>query len=275
MSVWVFETGGGALYNACMGERLKDKVIIVTGAAGGGLGRAFSARFAEEGAKMVCADIKDVADTVAQIKEAGGEATGVHVDISDFGSAQAMCQAAEEAYGGIDGLVNNAAISSGLMPQPFTEIDDAAWDRVMGVNVKGTWHCCKAVYPYMVKRGGGSIVNISSSTIIEGGAYLAHYVASKGAVYALTRSISREVGEHGIRCNSITPGFTLTEGVLSMEQKDAEQFKRMLEAGRSVRSLKRDALPEDVVGAALFLISDDSRFITGQNINVEGGVTHY
>jgi len=131
------------------------------------------------------------------------------------------------------------------------------------------------VYPYMVKRGGGSIVNISSSTIIEGGAYLAHYVASKGAVYALTRSISREVGEHGIRCNSITPGFTLTEGVLSMEQKDAEQFKRMLEAGRSVRSLKRDALPEDVVGAALFLISDDSRFITGQNINVEGGVTHY
>ena len=252
---------------------LKDKVIIVTGAAGG-LGRAFSVRFAAEGAKVVCADIADVSETVALSAGAGGEAIGVVVDISDYASVQAMCKAAEDKYGGIDGLVNNAAIYAGIAMEPFYLIEEDEFDRVMTVNVKGTWLCCKAVYAYMVKRGGGSIVNISSASVLEGNPNFAHYTASKGAVWALSRTISRVCGEHGIRCNSVTPGYTMTEASKGLVS-DPETFKRNYDYAIGTRAIHRPMEAEDLVGGVVFLLSDDSAFLTGQNLNIDGGCIHY
>jgi 3-oxoacyl-[acyl-carrier protein] reductase len=253
---------------------LKDKVIIVTGAASG-LGRAFSVRCAHEGAKVVSADIADPAETVKLIRNAGGEALGIKVDITEAASVEAMCKAAEERYGGIDGIINNAAISTGLLLKRFHEIEDDEWDRIMKVNAKGTWICCKTVYPYMVKRGGGSIVNISSSSILEGSPFLTHYIASKGAVWAMTRSISRTTGEQRIRCNSITLGFTLTDGAKMMIEKDPVSFQKTIDYANQMRAIHRSEEPEDVVGGAVFLLSDSSAFITGQNLNIDGGSCNY
>ena len=252
---------------------LKGKVVIVTGAARG-LGSAFSIRFAAEGAKVVCADISDASETVSHILAAGGEAICVNVNITDYSSVQAMCKTAEEAYGGIDGIVNNAAIYAGIAMEPFHLIEEDEWDRVFSVNVKGTWLCCKAVYPYMVKRGGGSIVNIASSSILEGNPYFAHYTASKGAVWALSRSISRVVGEQGIRCNSVTPGYTMTEASKSLAG-DPESFKRNYDYSIQTRAIHRAMEADDLVGGVLFLLSDDSVFMTGQNMNIDGGCIHY
>ena len=252
---------------------LKDKVVIVTGAAGG-LGRAFSLRFAGEGAKVVCADISDASETVSLIEAEGGEAISVHVDISKWESVQAMCGAAEAAYGGIDGIVNNAAIYAGIAMEPFHLIEEDEWDRVFNVNVKGTWLCCKAVYPYMIKRGGGSIVNIASASILEGNPFFAHYTASKGAVWALSRSISRVVGEQGIRCNSVTPGYTMTEASKSISASP-EDFKKNYDYSIQTRAIHRAMESLDVVGTVLFLLSDDSAFMTGQNLNIDGGCINY
>jgi 3-oxoacyl-[acyl-carrier protein] reductase len=252
---------------------LKDKTIIVTGAAGG-LGRAFSLRFAAEGANVVCADIADAAETVRLIQDAGGSALRVKVDITKAESTDAMCKAAEDAFGGIDGIVNNAAIYAGIAMEPFYRIEDAEWDRVMSVNAKGTWQCCKSVYPYLLKRGSGSIVNIASSSILEGNPFFAHYTASKGAVWALTRSVSRVVGEQGIRCNSITPGYTMTDASKGLAG-DPESFQKNYDYSIQTRAIHRAMEATDVVGAALFLLSDDSAFMTGQNLNVDGGCINY
>jgi NAD(P)-dependent dehydrogenase (short-subunit alcohol dehydrogenase family) len=253
---------------------LADKVVIVTGAAGG-LGRAFAVKFAAEGAKVVCVDLADADRTAGLIRDAGGEAAVVVADVTDAMAVEAMCRSAADAYGGIDGLVNNAAISAGLKPRPFYDIDEGEWDRVMAVNAKGTWLCCKVVYPHLVRRGGGSIVNISSSSLLEGMAGLTHYIASKGAVWAMTRSIARAVGAQGVRCNSITLGFTLTEGARQGMEADPEGFKEILDHAAQARAIPRSELPEDVVGGAAFLLSDESAFITGQNLNIDGGGVHY
>jgi len=252
---------------------LKDKVILVTGAAGG-LGRAFALRFAAEGACVVCADIQDASGTARLIEEAGGKAVAVTVDITNAASVRAMCDAAEEAYGGIDGLVNNAAIYAGLSMKPFHEIEEAEWDRVMAVNAKGTWLCCKIAYPYLIRRGGGSIVNIASASILEGNPFFAHYTASKGAVWALTRSVARVAGEHGVRCNSITPGYTMTEASKGLAGSP-EDFQKNYDYSIQTRAIHRAMEAGDVVGGALFLLSDDSAFMTGQNLNIDGGCVHY
>ena len=252
---------------------LKDKVVIVTGAAGG-LGRAFSVRFAAEGAKVVCADITDAAETVKAIRDAGGDALNVTVNIVDYASVQAMCKAAEDAYGGIDGIVNNAAIYAGIAMEPFHLIEEDEWDRVMTVNAKGTWLCCKAVYPYMIKRGGGSMVNIASASVLEGNPYFTHYTASKAAVMATSRSISRVVGEQGIRCNSITPGYTMTDASKGLAG-DPESFQKNYEYAIQTRAIHRAMEAGDVVGVVLFLLSDDSAFLTGQNLNIDGGCINY
>ena len=252
---------------------LKDKTIIVTGAARG-LGRAFSLRIAAEGGNAVCADISDAADTVSEVKAAGGNAIGVRVDITDYASVQAMCKAAEDAYGGIDGIVNNAAIYAGIAMEPFHLIEEDEWDRVMTVNVKGTWLCCKAVYPYLVKRGGGSIVIIASASVLEGNPFFAHYTASKGAVMALSRSISRVVGEQGIRCNSITPGYTMTEASKGLAG-DPESFQKNYDYAIQTRAIHRAMEADDVVGGVIFLLSEDGAFMTGQNLNIDGGCINY
>ncbi|MEA2320763.1 MAG: hypothetical protein QOD81_613 [Solirubrobacteraceae bacterium] len=244
---------------------LDGAVVVVTG-AGGGLGAAFSRAFGAAGARVVAADIDGEAAlrTVAGLHADGIEAAHAIVDVGDGESTHALAAAAVEAFGGIDVLVNNAAVYAGLRRAPFWELEDAEWDRVMRVNLKGPWQCAKACVPIMRDGGGGAIVNVSSATVFSGSPQWAHYVSSKGGVIALTRVMAREVGDLGIRVNTIAPGFTLTEASLDLIE-DAESY------GVSRGAIKRSSQPDDMVGTALYLASDASAFVTGQTIVVDGG----
>jgi NAD(P)-dependent dehydrogenase (short-subunit alcohol dehydrogenase family) len=239
---------------------MRDQVEIVTG-GGRGLGRAFCEAFAEAGARVAAADIDEeaAAKTASLV---GG--LGVRVDVTDASSVEAMVAAVIEKFGGVDVLVNNAGLYGGLQRAPFYELDEADWDRAMSVNLKGPWLCAKASVPALRERGGGAIVNVSSATVFSGSPEWAHYVASKGGVLALTRAMARELGDFGIRVNALAPGFTLTEASRELIP-DAESY------GVARGAIKRSAQPEDIVGAAVFLASDASRFITGQTLIVDGG----
>ena len=250
--------------------RLKDQVAIVTGAARG-LGQEFCIALAREGARIVAADIQDLTDTTTKVEELEGEILGVHTDVALSTSVEGMVDQTLERFGHIDILVNNAAI----LPKftPFTQIDETSWDRIMGVNAKGVWLCCKAVVPKMRDQGRGKIVNISSDTIFMGVPMLLPYVASKGAIFALTRALSRELAGSGITVNCVTPGFTLTEGVQAMA--DAATISHIRSLVLEQQIVKRGQERADVTGALLFLVSSESDFITGQTINVDGGAIHY
>jgi NAD(P)-dependent dehydrogenase (short-subunit alcohol dehydrogenase family) len=240
------------------------KVVIVTGAAGG-LGRAFAQGFASAGASLVVADIDmaGVEETAVLISATGAQALAVKVDVTSKESTDALAQAALDAFGRIDVLINNAAIYATLTRKPFTEIDPAEWDRVMNVNVKGAWLCSASVYPKM-SHPGGRIVNIASATVYSGSPLWMHYVASKAAVIGMTRVMAREVGGDGVTVNAIAPGFTLTEASLSLIE-DAETY------GVDRGAIKRSSQPDDIVGTALFLASDNASYITGQTLVVDGG----
>lgn len=240
------------------------KVVIVTGAAGG-LGRAFAQGFASAGASLVVADIdmSGVDETAALISATGARAVAVKVDVTSKESTDALAQAALDAFGRIDVLINNAAIYATLTRKPFTEIDPAEWDRVMNVNVKGAWLCSASVFPKM-SHPGGRIVNIASATVYSGSPLWMHYVASKAAVIGMTRVMAREVGGDGVTVNAIAPGFTLTEASLSLIE-DAETY------GVERGAIKRSSQPDDIVGTALFLASDNASYITGQTLVVDGG----
>jgi len=249
--------------------RLKDKVAIVTGAARG-LGRSFSLRLAQEGAKIVAMNIvlrpkdkEDLDETVKQIKALGAEATPFVGDVSVVKDTAAMAEAAVKAFGKVDILINNAAIYDGLKRRPFYEIDLDEWDLVMKVNVKGAFLCTRAVFPYMKNQGYGKIVNIASEVFFTGSHGFAHYVASKGGIIGMTRALAIELGPHGIRINCVAPGFTDTEasrGIADVTKYDTSKTP----LGRVVK-------PEDLTGAALYLASPDSDFVTGQTILVDGG----
>jgi NAD(P)-dependent dehydrogenase (short-subunit alcohol dehydrogenase family) len=208
-------------------------------------------------------DKEDLDETVKQIKAVGAEAASFVGDVSVVKETTAMAEATMKAFGKVDILVNNAAIYDGLKRRPFYEIDPDEWDLVMKVNVKGAFLCTRAVFPYMKNQGYGKIINIASEVFFTGSHGFAHYVASKGGIIGMTRALAIELGPHGIRINCVAPGFTDTEasrGIADVTKYDTSKTP----LGRVVK-------PEDLTGAALFLASPESDFITGQTILVDGG----
>jgi NAD(P)-dependent dehydrogenase (short-subunit alcohol dehydrogenase family) len=250
--------------------KLKGRVAIITGGARG-IGKAFALRLAEEGARIVIADVLDGAGVTKEIAGKGGEAIAVRTDVSSEESTKAMARTVIEQFGRIDILVNNAGVFANLGRKPFVEISSEEWDHVLGINLKGMFHCCKAVYPQMKKEGKGKIINVCSSTFFEGVPYFIHYVSSKGGIIAFTRALAREVGDDGIRVNAIAPGLTVSE-IVRESSMYPEEYLKMSAAGRCFKRLE---VPEDLTGTVLFLASDDSDFVTGQTIVVDGGKTFH
>jgi 3-oxoacyl-[acyl-carrier protein] reductase len=243
-------------------------VVLVTG-GGHGIGRAYCERFAAEGAAVVAADLdQGAAERVAaSIQAAGQPALGVGVDVARAASVSALIERTLATFGRLDGLVNNAAIFATIPISRvgFEAIPEAEWDRLMQVNVKGVWLCCRAAAPALRRAGGGSVVNISSDTVMSGIPIGAHYVASKAALIGLTRVLARELGGDNIRVNAIAPGSTLSE------EDPTPEIVRLREAAVATRALKRVQTPGDILGSAVFLLSDDAAFVTGQTLVVNGG----
>ena len=245
-------------------KMLDGKVAIITGGATG-LGRAFALGFADEGAKIVISDIADegLKQTTDAIIAKGGECMWVHADVTKPDELKRMADEAVKRFGKIDILVNNAAFYAGVTRRGFTEVSDREWDLMMAVNVKGPWLCTAAVYPYMKAQGKGKVVNLTSETFFTGSHGFVHYVASKGGVVGLTRALSAELGPDNITVNAVAPGFTDTEG--SRTVADVTKYDT------SKTPLRRLGVPQDIVGATMFLASDLADFITGQIIIVDGG----
>jgi NAD(P)-dependent dehydrogenase (short-subunit alcohol dehydrogenase family) len=241
----------------------------VTGAAQG-LGAVYAKALAAEGARLVVSDVIDCRPVVDAITAGGGEAIAQICDVTDNTALARSVAGAEAAFGPIEILIPNAALFVALRRRPFEEIDEDEWDTVMRVNVRGTFQTIKAVVPSMRRCGRGKIINVSSGTVLAGAPQFLHYVTSKGAIMAMTRSLSRELGADNICVNSIAPGLTESEGLA--DHPDYDQAREM---NRNLRIFQRDMVPDDLIGTVLYLASPDSDFITGQMINVDGGRSHY
>jgi NAD(P)-dependent dehydrogenase (short-subunit alcohol dehydrogenase family) len=249
--------------------RLSGRTAIVTGGAKG-IGAHYSRALAAEGARVMIADIADGKDLAAQIGAAhgGNSVTSAVVDVSDEGSVKALVAATMERFGKIDVLVNNAALYAPLQETKCTEIDADLWDKVMAVNLRGPFLMVKHVAPHMTASGYGKIINIGSGTAFRGIPWMLHYVTSKGGIMAFTRALARELGEHGIRVNTLAPGFTLSDTVVT---ENPGHVNTARDRAVQSRSLKRDEHPQDLLGALVFLASADSDFVTGQTLMVDGG----
>jgi len=244
----------------------KDKVVVVTG-AGRGLGRAYADRLASEGARIVVAeiDVQAGTNTVQDLRGRGGAAIFVETDVASEGSTNAMAARVMEQWGQIDGLVANAGLANSVGGAAYNEITVEQWDRMMLVNVRGTWLTCRAIAPHMQKRQRGSIVTISSDTTFWGSPKLLHYVTSKGAIEAFTRAMARELGPDGVRINCVAPGLLNNEATSGVPAAKRDWNIQN-------RAFRREGTPEDIVGVVSFLLSDDSSFITGQVIVADGGL---
>ena len=247
--------------------QLKDKVAIVTGAARG-LGRAYAEALAREGAAVVAGDVRDCAETVKAIRDAGGRALGVLLDVASLDSCKATAEATIKEFGRVDALVNNAALYANLKGGRFDQLDEAQWDRIMQVNIKGVWNACRAVVPLMRAQKSGSVINISSLAPIYGLPYALDYSMSKGAVIAMTRSLARELGRDWVRVNAVAPSAVMTEGTKEFFGEKLEKAKQVIAQGQS---LQRNLETGDLTGTIVYLVSDASRFVTGQTIMVDGG----
>ena len=249
--------------------RLEGRVAIVTGGARG-IGRHYSSALAAEGARVMIADIADGTQVAAEIaaKYGANSVASETCDVSDESAVKRLVEATLARFGKIDVLVNNAALYAPLHETKFTAIDVDLWDKVMAVNLRGPFLMAKHVAPEMAKRQYGKIINIGSGTAVRGIPWLMHYVTSKGGIMAMTRAMSRELGDDGIRVNTLMPGFTLSDSIVSENPGHVETAR-----GRAIasRALKRDEQPEDLTGTLIFLASADSDFITGQMIAVDGG----
>jgi NAD(P)-dependent dehydrogenase (short-subunit alcohol dehydrogenase family) len=248
--------------------RLEGKSALLTGGARG-IGRHYAKALAAAGARVMIADIEDGGDLAGEIAKAhGADAAAFEAcDVSDEKAVQALVAATLERFGSIDVLVNNAALYAKLKPRDFDEWDVATWDRVMAVNLRGPFLTVKYVAPHMIARRAGKIINIASGAPYKGVPRMLPYVSSKGAIIAFTRSLSRELGPHGIAVNSLSPGYILSDTGLQNTVHVEEERAPV----RNSRAFRRDAYPEDLTGTLVFLASSDSDFITGQSIVVDGG----
>ena len=246
---------------------MKDKVVVVTGAARG-LGQKYAYEFAKAGAKVSFADINSCDDTEKKINEITSECLSLNLDVTDYESCESLANKTKEKFGKIDVLINNAALYGGLKSRRFEDIDPDQWDRAMNVNVKGVWNCCKAVVPIMREQKSGSIINIASLAALFGMPYAADYAASKAAVLGLTRVIAREVGKDNIRVNSVAPSMVKTESAQEFLGEKAERGFEVIAKGQI---LQKTLEVDDIYGTILYLASDQSKFVTGQTIMVDGG----
>jgi NAD(P)-dependent dehydrogenase (short-subunit alcohol dehydrogenase family) len=235
-----------------MGQ-LDGKVAIVTGAAQG-IGRAIADGLAGEGAEIVVVDLNPPEG-------------GIRADVSSEKDVARMVEETLARHGRVDILVNNAGLYASLEMRAFTEIPLEEWNRVMEINVASMFLTCRAVVPVMRERGGGKIVNISSGTPFRGVPFLLHYVTSKGAIVAFTRALAKELGKDSILVNCVAPGFTMSDGV----KAHPEVVEKLRDVSVAARTLQRDQVPEDVVGAVVFLCGPGSDFITGQTMVIDGG----
>jgi NAD(P)-dependent dehydrogenase (short-subunit alcohol dehydrogenase family) len=248
------------------GGSLAGKVAIVTGGAQG-IGRAIAEGLAREGARIAIADLRGADEAAA----AFADGIGLTVDVANEADVQRMADTVAEQCGTIDILVNNAGLYASIPMRSFLEIPLEEWRQVMDVNVASMFLTCRAVVPVMQAQGGGKIVNISSGTPFRGVPFLLHYVTSKGAIVALTRALAKEVGKQGVLVNCVAPGFTISAGV----EEHPEVIEALQQVSISSRTIQRDQVPEDVVGAVVYLSGPSSSFVTGQTIVIDGGQTFH
>ena len=243
------------------------RVVIVTG-GGRGIGRVYGEAFAQAGMRVALADVflEEAERVAAGIRAAGGAALALRADVSRPEDTQAMAEATAREFGGIDALVNNASLMSSLPRRPWSEIPLEEWDRVMAVDLRGLFLCCRAVHPHLKRRGKGKIVNISSGRVLEGTPNRLHYTTAKAGVIGFTRALARELGPERINVNVVLPGLTLSDTQLASSQAGYlnDDYNRL-------RALQRAQYPQDLVGTVLYLLSDASDFVTGQSFNVDGG----
>ena len=250
--------------------KLKGKIAVVTGAAIG-IGNAIARALAKEGAHVVVADISKAEQAAQAMRNEGHAASALKLDVSLSTQWRAGAARLESEFGGVDILINNAGLFASLTRVPFEELSEEEWRRVMDVNVFSIFAGGQAIVPLMRKRGGGHILNVSSASVYKGPPNLMHYVTSKAAVTMMTQILARELGTDNICVNSIAPGFTLSDGVLN--RKDPIEWQRQM--NNNARSIKRDQVPEDIIGAAVFLCSEAAAFITGQALVIDGGIVFH
>ncbi len=241
---------------------LQGKVAIVTGGAQG-IGRAIAEGLAADGARLVIADLKGAEEAAGSLPDG----VGLTVDVASEADTERMATATIERCGAIDILVNNAGLYASLAMRPFEQIPIAEWRQVMDVNVMSMFLTCRAVVPRMREQGGGRIINISSGTPFRGVPFVLHYVTSKGAIVALTRALAKELGADNVLVNCVAPGFTMSAGV----RAHPEVVEALRDVSISARTLRRDQVPEDIVGAVVFLCGPGATFITGQTMVIDGG----